>query len=168
MGWSIRFTATPRGCGSTNGGALHRRGRAVLASRATKGTGATELACQGPSASRSSIPLTVALPSARPPGPDFLTFYGTHRHRGRARGPPSTTSSRWARTASNITRSASGPYQFIRHTPGGRAGVRGLRGLLAPCCPHVKTRDHQGGCPRTRPAWAMLKTGEADIAIAFP
>ena len=96
------------------------------------------------------------------PWPDFMTFYGTL-----------VTGAGWIVPKKYVEQVGDdgfkkhpiglGPYKFVSHTPGHRAGHGGQRELLA--------QDALGEAPRlqerarSRPrALAMLKRGEVDVA----
>ena len=127
-----------------------------------KGSGATELHAK---VKRVEVvdPLTVRF-HLHAPWPDFMTFYGTS---ATAAGlvVPKHYLQQVGEDGFKHHPIGLGPYQFIRHTPGVELVLEAYEGYWRHV-PHVK-RVIIKGVPEDTTRLAMLKTGEADIAIAF-
>jgi peptide/nickel transport system substrate-binding protein len=127
-----------------------------------KGSGATELHAK---VKRVEVvdPLTVRF-HLHAPWPDFMTFYGTT---ATAAGlvVPKHYLQQVGEDGFKHHPIGLGPYQFIRHTPGVELVLEAYEGYWRHV-PHVK-RVIIKGVPEDTTRLAMLKTGEADIAIAF-
>jgi len=127
-----------------------------------KGNGATELHAK---VQRVEIvdPLTVRF-HLHAPWPDFMTFYGTT---ATAAGivVPKHYLEQVGEDGFKHHPIGLGPYRFIRHTPGVELVLEAYEGYWRHV-PHVK-RVIFKGVPEDTTRLAMLKKGEADIAIAF-
>jgi peptide/nickel transport system substrate-binding protein len=127
-----------------------------------KGNGATELHAK---VQRVEVvdPLTVRF-YLHAPWPDFMTFYGTT---ATAAGivVPKHYLEQVGEDGFKHHPIGLGPYRFIRHTPGVELVLEAYEGYWRHV-PHVK-RVIFKGVPEDTTRLAMLKKGEADIAIAF-
>jgi peptide/nickel transport system substrate-binding protein len=127
-----------------------------------KGNGATELHAK---VQRVEVvdPLTVRF-HLHAPWPDFMTFYGTT---ATAAGlvVPKHYLQQVGEDGFRQHPVGLGPYQFVRHTPGVELVLEAYEGYWRHV-PHVK-RVIIKGVPEDTTRLAMLKTGEADIAIAL-
>ena len=127
-----------------------------------KGNGATELHAK---VQRVEIvdPLTVRF-HLHAPWPDFMTFYGTT---ATAAGVvvPKHYLEQVGEDGFKHHPIGLGPYRFLRHTPGVELVLEAYEGYWRHV-PHVK-RVIFKGVPEDTTRLAMLKKGEADIAIAF-
>src|SRR5215813_5842291 len=115
------------------------------------------------SKSRGKICLTVHF-HLHAPWPDFMTFYGTT---ATAAGivVPKHYLEQVGEDGCKHHPIGLGPYCFIRHTPGVVAVLEAYEGYWRHV-PHVN-RVIFKGVPEDTTRLAMLKKGEADIAIAF-
>jgi len=127
-----------------------------------KGNGATEWHAK---VQRVEVvdPLTVRF-HLHAPWPDFMTFYGTT---ATAAGlvVPKHYFEQVGEDGFTHHPIGLGPYQFIRHTPGVELALEAYEGYWRHV-PHVQ-RVIIKGVPEETTRLAMLKQGEADIAIAF-
>jgi peptide/nickel transport system substrate-binding protein len=127
-----------------------------------RGSGATELHAKVKSVEVVD-PLTVRF-HLHAPWPDFMTFYGTT---ATAAGlvVPKKYLQQVGEDGFKKHPIGLGPYKFISHVPGVELVLEAYEGYWRHP-PHVKRLIMQG-VPEDATRLAMLKKGEADIAIAF-